>query len=326
MKNKKIVFILGAGASMPFQQPSGFELVKLVDESLKFEPKKIYKTTRGGFSSLVPDFDYDDTRSENVLVQLIMDAGFEKTYIEHFRKSLVNSQINSVDAFLEHRTEFISIGKMAIAYNLLKREQFSQSVFNTNPDWYKYLWNKLITKFEDFPKNDIALITFNYDRTLEHFLFNSFKSLYGKNDQISATEINKIKIIHLHGSLGFLPWQADTENEVSFGYEIQDFEELINISNNIKIIHEDVSNNAAFIDAHTLLSVCDEIYFLGFGFNEINLDRLKIKTLERTILGTSLGLSDNERYQIQNANPNIILEGYGHLNCFQFLKEHVSFN
>ena len=37
------------------------------------------------------------------------------------------------------------------------------------------------TPFEDFEKNLVSVITFNYDRSLEQFLFISLKSRYGKS-------------------------------------------------------------------------------------------------------------------------------------------------
>ena len=192
----KIVLILGAGASIPFGMPSGKSLIQHITISLKFIPKKIYKAGAGyGVSDLLGGLSYDDSQSDNELFSMMMEVGFTKNRIELFRESLRKSQINSVDAFLEHRTEFIPIGKMAIAYNLLKLEKNSEERFTESPDWYNYLWNKLISKVSDFPKNDVAIITFNYDRTLEYFIHTSFKALYGLEGASALQLLDKIEIV-----------------------------------------------------------------------------------------------------------------------------------
>lgn len=317
----KIIFILGAGASIPFAQPSGKQLIKVITDSLIFTPKRIYGTG-GRRTSLIPDYEIDDSQTDNKLLEMIFEAGFTHEQVEHFRLSLMNSQINSVDAFLEHRTEFIPIGKMAIAYNLLARETFSKQKFTSDPDWYQYLWNKLINRLPEFPRNDIAIVTFNYDRTFEYFIYNSFKSLYGLSDKESQSFINKVEVIHLHGSLGNLPWQSG-EIKVEFGEEIDEYDQLLKVSGSIKIIHEDVTSNAEFKRAFELMNSSNRIYFMGFGYNSTNLDRLRINEIKTTILGTSIGLTDNERTQIEKNYRNIRLRGLENIDCLEFLKECV---
>jgi hypothetical protein len=46
---------------------------------------------------------------------------------------------------------------------------------------------------------------FNYDRSLEHFLFTALKYSSGKSDDECAGKLKTIPIIHLHGDLGALP-------------------------------------------------------------------------------------------------------------------------
>jgi len=107
-------------------------------------------------------------------------AGFRSGDIEDFRNSLERSGRSSVDAFLEHRTEFLEVGKAAIAALLLPCEK-EESLFDLNRDsrWYEYLFQKLNAGFEDFANNRIAFITFNYDRSLEFYLFTALKHAYG---------------------------------------------------------------------------------------------------------------------------------------------------
>jgi len=61
-------------------------------------------------------------------------------------------------------------------------------------DWYQYFCDKLNTSFEEFDQNKISIITFNYDRSLEHSLFTALKNSYGKNDRDCALKL-KISLL-----------------------------------------------------------------------------------------------------------------------------------
>ncbi len=69
---------------------------------------------------------------------------------------------------------------------------------------------------------------------------------------------------------------------------------------NIKIIHEGIENDPEFTEALELLMAAENIYFLGFGFNETNLKRLRIESLcqpnvpQKVVCGTSHGLSQRQ--------------------------------
>ena len=83
------VLVLGAGASKPYKYPLGQELVTNICDNLSRRNSDQCKT---------------------------MQNCFNWNEINSFRKSLLFSGKNSVDGFLEHRKEFIDIGKTAIAF------------------------------------------------------------------------------------------------------------------------------------------------------------------------------------------------------------------
>jgi hypothetical protein len=105
MITTETVFILGAGASMPYGFPSGEQLVDKSIEYLKGRLLERYE--------------------------------FNPTEIRVFESELTASRKRSVDAFLEHRPEFRTIGKTAIAYGLLERELFDSKV--PVRDWYNWI-------------------------------------------------------------------------------------------------------------------------------------------------------------------------------------------
>jgi len=280
------VLILGAGASQPFGFPSGKELLDLVCLRFNDKNKNIYKY---------------------VLENSIDYLGVDSKTILKFREALTKLAPTSVDAFLEHRTEFIEAGKACIARELIHYEREK----NLSADWYPYLLSKLNTSFEEFGKNKLSVITYNYDRSLEHFLFTALQIRYNKSDSEIAQLLKNLPIIHLHGKLGDLPWQ-NTDSTKCREYNNTLSNQSVKISSNaIKIVCEDIDSDTEFKEAHKVLAEAEYIYFLGFGYDRTNLERLNISaiaTKARKITGTAYGFTDMERHLKQvewNSKPNI---------------------
>ena len=146
--------ILGAGASVPFGFPTGFTLLQ-----------KVLMLTH-----------------PESLVNGIRNFAFlkcEQKEIVRFHDELLKSGQESVDSFLEFRPEFIPIGKTAIALTLITCEN-ENTLFNPNEEnWYRYLFNRITTAFDDVARNELSILTFNYDRSLEHFLLTALTNKYG---------------------------------------------------------------------------------------------------------------------------------------------------
>ncbi|WP_291122940.1 SIR2 family protein, partial [Flavobacterium sp. UBA6046] len=185
----------------------------------------------------------------------------------------------STDTFLEPRQEEERyLGKLAIAYALIPFEK-EEPLFYDN-SWYKTFINKLNLSFEDFEKNKISFITFNYDRSLEFFLMTSLKNRFKKSQDEVAEKLKKIPIVHLYGKLGLLPWEVISDNDYYRNYEPTVLpHHLRKSSKSLKIIYDKLDlDNPEFKQAKILLSAARKIYFLGFGYHKDNLDRLKINS------------------------------------------------
>lgn len=310
------VLILGAGASMPYNFPSGRELVDRILISL------------GNYGTITP-------RSK------LMEIGFDSQKIDDFSYSLAGSFKGSVDAFLEDRKEFIDVGKAAIAQALIPYEVSTSFRRRQRDDkfgkvgqleWYEYLFNQLYSTFEKFGDNEISIITYNYDRSLEEFLFNALSNSSGKPKDACIEQIKKIPIIHLHGKLGNLPWQS-TDNVLKYNalaeYGTIPADVIENAGNSIRIIYEDfnLTNDREFNDAYQLLGKAERIYFLGFGYNDINLSRLKIESLEnKHIEGSCFGFEEKELHIIGKKYKRIdLIPNYRHLKILEYLRQCVTF-
>jgi hypothetical protein len=301
MIGKQTTLILGAGASAPFEFPTGYELLRRVMEWANIN---IGRTNPDLFS------------------------GFNKTEIDEFREALRRSGKTSVDSFLEHRPEFIPVGKLAMAMTLIQCEHEPHLFKRDGKSWYEYLSNQLNAPFEDFGQNRLRILTFNYDRSLEHFLFTALKNSSGKSEDECAGKLNTIPIIHLHGDLGALP---HTGKALARPYNTNITLEALNIAiKRIKIIHEGITKEPQFELAHKFLSESEVICFLGFGYHPLNMERLGIKSglsgglNGKQIIGSSFGLTNAESNQISGRYGFQLRPGrfeYQNRDVLQFLRE-----
>jgi hypothetical protein len=264
------------------------------------------------------------TELKNSVINLLASPGkllplkFDKNQIDSFRESLIRSGSPSVDAFLEKRSDFVNIGKFVMSKIIADQEnigrlfdngQWGQASniphdYRINGDWLIYLNSLMETDFENFRNNNVQFITYNYDRVIETYFFETLKNSFGKSDEEVAQVVNSFKIIHVHGQLGYLPWQiAEETKKRAFGTSGKTREELIKdieiAASEIKIIHEADSDSPEYIKAREILKNAKSILFLGFGYSPRNIERLKLDTQRKNVWGTFKGFT---RAEIEGVN------------------------
>jgi hypothetical protein len=255
--------------------------------------------------------------------------GFNKIEINKFTDTLRRSGKTSVDAFLEQRPEFIPIGKAAMACVLIQCEHEPYLFIRDGKSWYEYLFHQLDAQFEDFGQNRLSILTFNYDRSLEHFLFTALKHSSGKSEDECAGKLKTIPIIHLHGDLGALPHTGAT---LARPYNSNISPEMLEIATKrIKIIHEGIENEQQFAQAEIILSKSEVVCFLGFGYHPLNMERLGFNSdglgnayLAKSIVGSSFGLTSAESKQIADRyriNLGSFQVDCSNLDVLQYLRE-----
>ena len=208
------------------------------------------------------------------LGRLLISCGFQSFDLKEFSKCLSHSGLTSVDQFLEDQGEgWIKLGKHAIAASLLPREKLDLLFRDPRNDsnWLKILFRGMKGTIESFPQNKLTVITYNYDRSIEQFLFTSLKSIYDLKDDACASVLDKFPIIHLHGQLSPITGKPGTI--VGYGEELTSPRVML-CAKNIRIIHEPIEGVAEFDQAHKAIQNAEKIAFLGFGYNKKNLDRL----------------------------------------------------
>ncbi len=286
MIDKKTVFILGAGASCPYGYPHAAQLRKDICIDL---PKKTQHRLVSGknFHKFI--------------------AGKESELIEYFAKTFLDSATPSIDLFLARNPRLAETGKYIIAHEILSAEETSRfnELSHPNQDWYSYLYHRLtqdVITENDLKKinlNNITFITFNYDRSLEHFLYTSFKNSFTAVPENKILDIVKnIPIHHVYGKIAPLGWENGNEG-LSYRVKVNDL--ILNqYSKNIRTIYE---KNPELRDIELDLHNAERVFFLGFGYAEENMNLIKVPEIlpaNIRIFGTGFGLNNKELNEMTN--------------------------
>jgi len=303
------VLILGAGASSDFGFPTGRKLVRRIIASFRDSARSTYQ----------------------ILAKITGELKAEEAI--KFAHILELADPPSVDIWLEENPEYVEIGKITIAMTLLDCEKNSNLKPKNN--WYQLLFDRLHSSFDTFQNNKLAIVTFNYDRSLEQYFFERFKNTYtAKNEGECKEKLSQLQILHVYGSLGRLSWQLDDpENpipQVPYGVELSKGM-FITAANSIEIMSETSSGvSARFQKFRDLMKNCKALYFLGFGYHEVNMQRLGIDilTIPSKVMGTAQGLSYQRIKEIERLNirqlrkPECLFQKF----IYDFLRDCVHFN
>lgn len=268
MITNETVLVLGAGASIPYGYPSGHSLRQMLINPSLFDPA-------------------------------LAKQSLDQENVDTFCRSFMLSGMKSIDAFLARRgKDYLNdgqkniedIGKYGIALAL--RQNKSLDTLFHNPElfdrgggidrqdnWYEYLWAQLSSgitnsNLAEFSKTRLTVVTFNYDLSLEHYLFTAAKYSYGLADDEATKLLEPIKFIHLYGQLSGNPFSSDFCYEFNFQ---NDFRLIVKDAALIQVIDEQRELDASnFPKASDALTNAQRICFLGFGFDETNVRRLDL--------------------------------------------------
>ena len=279
------VLVLGAGASCPYGFPTA---------------KQLRNDICDAFSSR-------DAPGSRLLGDNSAPA---KKFLE-FREAFWKSGTSSVDAFLKGRPEFLDVGKLAIAYCLIPYEDEKNLYDPSEPDrhWYLHLSERLNLSFDEFEHNNLSIVTFNYDRSLEHYLFTSLLNWHGRLLDDCIEKFAKLPIIHVYGQLGKIPYpQLGCRQYLPFGGDEKKVSgAVVGASEGITLLHEQASDLS---EARKLLTAAERICFLGFSYQLLNLKRLQLdSSSQRQVFGTVRDFEDGEIDQTRERLREAILCG-----------------
>jgi len=314
------VLVLGAGASLDYGFPLGRELIRLI-LSLTIVNDKPFED--GLYARYFQDMPPMPTPIPHPMSDIWEALSISGTSVWLFQNALIAANPPSIDAFLEDRLDdyFTSIGKAAIAKALIPSEDVSKLDWQPQEGLYDYLWDRLRAKVTKFNENKLSVITFNYDRSLEYFLFRRLKHTYNLDDNDAADLLNSIEIVHMYGKLGEPSFWAGKEGR---DYSTDDSPlEIEKCMKGIKVIGERSTDTGEFQRAHELLGQAERACFLGFSYDETNVERLGINQFNIPIFGTAVGMGASEimeareRLRCPNALQQIVLRRFNVLDALK---------
>lgn len=308
-EKKKTVLILGAGASHGYGFPVGSGLRKKI-LSLR-----------------------DDQVASNA-----MSIGLQS--IRQFTDAFKTAQSYSIDSFLARRSEFVGVGKAAIAYVLLQCESKADVFNEENPDhWYQYLVNKLTTDaWDSFDPSWLSIVTFNYDRSLIHYLVTAIQNTYNKSLEEVVHRLKALEIVHVYGSLGD-PFQLGKNFSIPFGGIDEDNFHIYvkEAAKELVIIPEGRNESPTVEAAQKKIQSAQQIGLLGFGFDPTNIRRLGAPNsflqnvdvgIQKHAVGTRKGLTRAESmkaisqlFGVDAHMPMTQLDLFHEKNCIETLRE-----
>jgi hypothetical protein len=247
--------------------------------------------------------------------------------------------MESIDSFLARRPEFSEVGKKAIAAILLHKEYAIQLESCEHEDhWYRYFFNRIAAnEWENLNLSHISIISFNYDRSFEHFMVNALRASYGKTIEESYEKLKELDIHHVYGVLG----TCDPKSMEYFPYDVNQLNSAsVHIgASKLKVIPEGRNNDPGLVKTRDILRTADRIGFLGFSFDPTNLERLdsentckrvvirKDGKVTRQVVGTCYGLTKAETRKAAFATIGReesliedITKNFHYANCLQMLR------
>lgn len=343
----KTVFVIGAGASAEIGMPIGSELKKIISRTLNFDSHYIDESP-GEKSIVVNAIKYysENKKSQGTYTRDPLHCALE------ISKALPLA--DSIDNYLNSHRDDKDIeicGKIAIVYSILKSESKSKLfrkdndliVFNSIEDtWYVSLFKRLVhnCQLNNFIKRleDITFITFNYDRSLELFLFYAIKQYYRIDENKAAGIIDTIKIYHPYGQAGELPFQEGCC--IEYG-KLPDAQTLYGLSQLIKTFMERVdADEKEYQSIIGSLVDADRVIYLGFAYYAQNMNLLYPSIIDNKKMVnstlrylshivcycTAYGFSESEndaiKQKIQSMDKRIGAVEVFNGKCFDFFKEY----
>jgi hypothetical protein len=342
VSSKTLVLVVGAGASSEVNLPTGAQLKTEVAKALDIRFERMNELISGDRAivqafekmTMTPDGRRGDINPLQKIAWRIRDAMPQAISIDNF-----------IDA---HRSDpqIAACGKLAIARSILSAETASPltidpgNVYNTMNfealanTWLNVFFQLLTENCESKDLKDrlqnLTVITFNYDRCIEQYLYWGLQNYYGMSGEAAADALSCLEIHHPYGVVAALPWQR-LSGSIEFGAR-PTITQLIDASAQLRTFTEGTDPARSDICAtRAAIRSAERVAFLGFAYHRLNLELLfgggGELTSHRAAYGTVFGVSAANTAAIRReltsmggfARKDIALD---HLKCGDFLCEY----
>ncbi len=309
---KSLVLVLGAGASKEVGLPTGIELTSEIARLLDIRIK-------GGRQE---SGDYEIKEALHLIAKATDPPDKVNQFLHTCRRIRdAMPQAISIDNFIDCHADESKIavcGKLAIAKAILTAESKSTiridkgnnkiDFAQNSSTWFNSFFQILTEncRAEALPErlSSVGVITFNYDRCFEHYLFNAIQNYYGVNADRAAEILQSLEIHHPYGMVGGLPWMR-RQTSIDFGADVNS-RDLIPLSNQLRTFTEGTDPTDSNIElVRATINGTTRIIFLGFAFHRLNMDLLFGATVSpakvaHRVFGSALGISPSDCNVILN--------------------------
>lgn len=317
LTRKSLVLVIGAGASREVDLPVGEELKQAIASSLSFRVVNHGYGIEGGDSKIM--------EAMYQLVQLPNNQRGDVNPYLHAARLIKDAmpQAQSIDNFIDsHKSDVLiaQCGKLAIASCILKAERSSglrvdrSNIYNkinfagVANTWFNGLFQLIVQSCQQADIADrlrkLAVISFNYDRCLEHFLHSALQNYYSMSPEQATAAMAHLQVFHPYGTVGALPW-SDPSRGVDYGGEPSSHQ-LNALAAQLRTFTESTDPKASEIVAlRSTLSSAERVAYLGFAFHPLNLELLygakakEASASDARVYATALGLSDSDARLIE---------------------------
>ena len=303
MIRTKTTLVVGAGASCELQFPDGREFLARIAAGFDFQ--------RLGGPLETPDIAAmaahiaDIAKKARVKKQALMEAG------QVIRSAARIS--TSIDSILEQHGDnpmVLAVGKLAIAHYTLDAERQSplgeepkdpgDLPVRGNENWLFQLARAVVNGVPRAEAercfDNLSIICFNYDRSIEHYLPWTLHMAFGMSlTEARALVAEKLKIIHPYGTPGKLDWQKGSQPVADWGAE--ELSDLPSVVEQIHTVSERAGQRGFQRQILTEVVQGKRLAFLGFGFDPMNCAMLFDAPFEHNpdVLVTLPRASDTQR-------------------------------
>jgi hypothetical protein len=296
------VFVLGAGASAPYGLPTGAKLQQAIVDALRIDGHHLGNVARDA-------------------------TGISSDLMRAVGHDIERAGLASVDEWCDLNRDDAPLVKAVMAAILLEEERGAALVpgqpgFKGERDWMGYLLRHVITN-PAAGLESVGVVTFNFDRTLEHRVRHMLHGLRRRQDISVALEALKLEVVHVSGTLGPLGWPGDDEDKVvQFGAGA-DGPTVHRAAKQVVFLYEDRAQDP-LARANQLIARAHVVAFIGFAFHQSNVACLQIEKYSADpgarFVGSACGMTSAEARQREAQFPHRTLHLYEECDALHFLR------
>jgi len=301
---KKIVFVIGAGASRDYNFPLGSELKDQISRAVRFRFQHGSMLVNGSQELL----DHIRRHIKDPNSQSKMQRVDEYTRAAN---KLANAaplfvSIDEALHFVSDLKEAVDVGKLAIIESILRAERASTLAFNKAngrpelPDgWIAEVLSMALAGLQ---RKDLAtcfasvtFVNFNYDRAIEQYLYWALQERTGATADEALAIVTSLDMLRPYGSIGQFSPKIDSEFAFGADCYFDPFTRLATLGTytDRTPMHDQARMAAA-------LQSAELVVFLGFGYHPSNMNVISQPGPKgkAQVIGTALGIHERNHSAI----------------------------